>query len=240
MKTSFFKTIVALSLLVSACGKQNLFRKAEDPDPLEEASTLLEQNKPDEAIVILKNELDDNPENYPALSLLATATAQKYGIDTITMALKLASTSTTQLSDNQVVALYAILPEATAANVAGIAEADGYLAAVPVANRTKSDFFRLSLLDLSTMVIRTKFYDKNADGKLDTNELLAMGTTDAAAILQTLAGAIINAAQGQGVDTENAAKVNEAMKGIQDKINAAPGTTQEEKLKNYLATQRQA
>ena len=241
----YFKQIASLIVLLkvfTACGKQNLFRSAEDSDPLEEAATLLEEDKADDAIELLKDELEDNPENYSAMSLLSTAISQKWGIDTITMALNLSKSQQTSqgqaLASNEVVRLYAILPPATDDTIAGVTEAQGWLQAIPSASRNKSDFFRLSLLDLSAMVLRTKYFDSNSNGELEASELVNMSTTDASAIIQILVGAQANAAIGSAVDGQNAAKVAEAMGSIKEKIDSAEGATTEEKLKNYLATKQ--
>lgn len=239
MKTTIIASLVLASQLFLACGKQNLFRKAEDPDPLEEAATLLEQNKVDDAIQVLKDELEENPGNTQAMSLLSTAIAQKWGIDTITMALKLADSqqnAESQLAANEVVRLYAILPPATDEVINGVTEAQGWLQAIPQEARTKSDFFRLSLLNLTAMVLHTKQFDLNGNGQLETAELASMTTADASAIIQILIGAQTNAAIGAAAEGENAAKVAEAMAGIKSKIDQAEGATTEEKLKNYLAS----
>ncbi len=229
--------IILAATTVIACSS-NTFSSLDAADPAEQAVVEMEKGKPQKAIDLLEKNLRDDPDNYQWISLLSAAYAQKFGIDTLSFAERLATGTAFDGSANAITAMYSILPDATDDNIAGITYANDLLLTIPEADRTEADHFKLALLSMAEMSIRTKKYDTNGDGVLSAEELLAMGSGDATAIL----GALLNSAEAlafanaNGVNSEQAA---EAITQIQSEIASQPGANDEEKLRNYLASQGQ-
>lgn len=238
MLNKFFnKAVVIASLLHlnSACST-NTFSAADEPDPGEAAVVAMEDGKPQKAIELLEKKLRNDTDNYRLISILSAAYAQKHGVDTLSFAEKLATGTALDGSANAITAMYSILPEATDDNIDGIHHANQLLVGIPVDSRTEADNFKLALLSMAETSLRTKKYDINGDGILSPEELLAMNGSDATAILSALLNseAALAVANANGVNSEQAA---EAISQIQDAIASSPGANDEEKLKNYLASQ---
>lgn len=226
-------------LLHTACGK-NLLATVEKEDVAEDATIALEKNNPDQAISNLKEALEDDPDNYQLISLLSAATAQKYGIDALSMALEMASSQTGEGNQsgtegsNSITALFAVVPEASKTNIDGINEAISIMMSIPAASRTKADNFYLSLMSTAALALQTKKFDKDGDGLISPVELLDLSDDDAVGIIESLLNAESALANGILEESGNSKASAEQISQIRTQIDAQEGATTADKLRNYL------
>jgi hypothetical protein len=228
------KTICILLAFMSSCGA-NPFKSYETKDPAEDATVALEQGHPDKAIDILTSALRDEPENWQYVSILALAYAERAGIDALTLAQNMASTSSGGgSSTNGVTSLFAILPVASDANISDVDQAVSLMISIPTASMTTADILKLAMFQTAALTLRTKKYDLNGDGVVSAAEILAMSVGDASTILSQLSGAAAAFAGGSSTSETDAAAAAQ-ISAIQTSISSCPGADQETQLKNYLS-----
>lgn len=236
-------TCMIMTLTLSlGCSDKSIFKAADKHDVGDDAAVWMEKGRPAKAIEILRDALDDEPDDYRLRSLLSAAIAQLYGIDAIGLALKMAENQAKKASEepadgassnNAIVALFAVLPDATAANIAGLEEAITELTKIPDESRTKADYFKLSMLHTSLLGLRTKKFDKDGDGQVSPVEILSMSDDDAIGIISSLIAG--QAAFSAGSSTgEGSAAAGAQIGAIQAEIDKQDGATSGERLKNYL------
>ena len=219
---------------MSSCGA-NPFKSYETKDPAEDATVALEQGHPDKAIDILTSALRDEPENWQYVSILALAYAERAGIDALTLAQNMASTSSGGgSSTNGVTSLFAILPVASDANISDVDQAVSLMISIPTASMTTADILKLAMFQTAALTLRTKKYDLNGDGVVSAAEILAMSVGDASTILSQLSGAAAAFAGGSSTSETDAAAAAQ-ISAIQTSISSCPGADQETQLKNYLS-----
>lgn len=230
----WYALIMAHLVFATACGS-NVFKPIEKKDAAEDATILLEKGKADDAISILTSALEDDPSNYQLTSLLSAAYAQKHGIDTISLALKMGTSSSESSGSqtNELTALFSVLPDASDENFTGLQTAIDLLLSIPEDSRTKADNFKLTMLLTSVTALRTKAFDKDGDGQVSPVEMLTLSEEDALAILSNLDTA---AAVLAGVDTSSAgtAAAATSITALQEKIASQPGDSNAERLQAYL------
>ncbi len=236
MRTPRINTIVLLSLVLLGACRSNVFTPVDKPDPAEAAASYLDQHKPDEAISVLTDAMKDEPNNYQLISLMASAKAQKAGVDTFDIAVKLATEGVS--GDNGLTAMFGLLPAATAANRQLMLEAVTLLNSIPEAERKDADNFKSTLYNASFTALQAKFFDADGDGKFTAEELENLDDASAEAILNSLNDAAGSAAIVQGAEANGVAA--DKVKQIQSAIDQEPGATVSEKLKNYLAASGQS
>jgi len=237
-------TVCILACSLTGCGV-NLLKSTEKKDAAEDATLALERQDPATAIHILNSALhkdpvdnrdgtidytaDDDPE---LLSILSTAYAQRADIDLLEFADQ-AQTNATATGSN-LTSLYAIMPAADADHLDDIDYSVGCVLTIPVDQHLPGDEFKMGIYQLAKMVLNTKALDKNGDGILEPDELLDLSDTSATGLLANLAAVaqVLSAAGQTDATTQVAA---EAIQQYQAQIDAAPGATPEEKLRNYLA-----
>lgn len=233
---------LSLGLAGNACNN-NVFEAVDKGNPAEKASAYLDQGKSDEAISVLNNALQDEPENWQLVSLLASAKAQKAGLDTLDIAIRLAGGDDEESdsgdagaagSDNALTSLFVILPEVTTTNRGLMSECVSLLSDIPVASRTNSDNFKTTLFNAAYTAMQAKFLDGDGDGKFTVEELANLDDETAEQIINSLTTAENAASYYQSEtgasDAEAAAKVGE----INALIQAQEGNTTAEKIRNYL------
>lgn len=253
--------LIILTSFILGCGS-NVFKSLDEQDPDQEAIKALEDQDPDKAIRILNKALGsdieqivnesssselsarlgtaigDDAEKSQLVSLLSAAYAQKYGLDPLSIALKMADgggSDSSSESSNGITALFPVLPDATQENIDGIDKALGILQAISELRFTKADFYKQSILFSASMALHTKLLDADGDGKISAAEAIAMSTDDAATVLSQLAGAA-SSMTGADMDSETIAAVAGQLGDLQSQIAAQEGATDEEKLQNYLAS----
>lgn len=229
-----FGLSLGIAPLLSGCDA-NLFEAVEQQDPAERSLAYLDEGKPDEAIEVLQKALRDSPEDWTLVSLMASAKAQKAGVDTTDIAIKMA-TQEPASQGNDITALFTVLPSATEEVVTLLREAVGYISSIPDSERVPADNFKLSIFNTAYTALQAKFFDGNGDGKFTVEELQSLDEDTAVAILESLLNAENAAASYTAGDSTGAAaeKVGE----IRAKIDAEPGSSTADKLKSYLAKDR--
>lgn len=218
--------------LTSSCGP-NSYKSLEKKEPAEDATIALENNDAQKAIDILTSALSDDPTNQKYISILAMAYAQRAGVDPITLAMNMSNTSALAESNN-VTSLFSVMPVATEDTIADVDKAVELLISIPTADRKTYDTLKLAMFQTAAMTLRAKILDTNGDGILSTEELLAMSSKSAIAMITQIAAA---AGAFTGVDTSSATDkaAAEQITKIQAAIASEPGATDEAKLKSYLA-----
>jgi len=231
--------ILAILSLLSCfgCGP-NTFKSLEQEDPAEDATVALENNEPEKAIKILTDALEDEPNNEQYISILGLAYAQRAGVDPLTLAERMgssSSSSTSSSSSNGLTSMFSYMPDATDANIADVDLAISTLLRIPGANFKSYDILKLAIFQTAAMVLRAKALDTDGDGQLSTDEILAMSAESALAIITQLASAAATFSGGSenGVSSTTEAASQQITK-IQTAIDSSEGSDSAEKLKNYL------
>lgn len=222
----------ALATIASGCG-QSIFASLDEESTEDQIMGHLENDEPDKALAIIDAELAKTPDDDKLKSIKSAAIAQKYGVDTMSLALAVIKNQKEggSTSGNAVTTLLAALPEVNATAIAGVQQAVDILDSL--GQPTNSDNFKLTMLNMALLTMRLKLIDGDGTGTFTQAEIQNLTAEDAAAILNSLGGAVnaANAAAQAGVSTEVA---SEAIKKVQDQINAEPGADQDEKLRNFL------
>jgi hypothetical protein len=238
-------TIIILTLLVTGCG-DNLLKSAEEEEPAEDAVLELENNNPDKAIDILEAALANDPGNPKLLSILSYAYAARAGVEPLKLAANMTKTSSDSTdgsdnadsgSDGQLSLLFDVVPAATAAALSDIDRAvEILISEIAAEDRLPGDILKLALFQTASFVMHMKAVDLDGDGEIEIDELAAFSTSSATGILNQLASA---QSQLSGSDDETSQAAASALTKYQSQIDAQPGATNEEKLKNYLASMGQ-
>ncbi len=237
--SAFAKTSLLAALLLTGCGK-NMLASSEKADPAEDATLALEKGDEDKAIEILEEALADDPENPQFLSILALAHAQRAGVEPLAFAQRISSSSSTSSTSStpQVGGSYAVmfqaLPEATEPNLTDIDASVQILASIAADAHLPGDDFKLALYITASMFLHIKVLDTDGDGTLSVDELLNLSDANATGLLTQLLSAQ-SVLGGGDADDASIAKATAALAKYQDKIDAAEGATNEDKLRNYLA-----
>jgi len=242
-------TVLILACTLAGCGV-NLLKSTEKKDAAEDATLALERRDETTAIHILNSALhkdpvdnrdgtitytaDDDPE---LLSILSTAYAQRADIDLLEFADQ-AQTNATAIGSN-LTSLYAIMPVADADHLSDINYSVDCVLTIPTDQHLPGDEFKMGIYQLAKMVLSTKALDKNGDGVLEPDELLDMSDASATSLLANLS-AVAQVLAGTGQTDATAKAAAEAIQQYQSQIDATPGATPEEKLRNYLAQNPEA
>ena len=231
--------LICTLLVTVSCGK-NSFRTYEQADPMEDAAIAMEKNNPQKAMDILGPALAKDPNNYRMLGLMAAAVAQRWGIDTISIALKMATQNTTSSattatgqSTNQLTGLFSVLPPASDENISGVKLAIEYMNRIPATERTIADNFIMSMLQTALTVIQTKKFDKDGDGLISPLELLNLDDDSALDILESIIAAE-GALTGVVTGSSGSDSAGDNISTIRSEIDKQEGTTSSEKLRNFL------
>lgn len=224
--------IALLGSLSFSCGS-NVYQPVDKPKPADQAAAYMDEQKPDEAISVLNNALKSDPNNYQLISLLASAKAQKAGVDTLDIAIKLATEGVG--GDNALTAMFSILPAVDATNRALMLETVTLLGSIPVASRTNADNFKSTLFNAAFTALQAKFFDGDGDGKFSIDELSKLDDASADAIINSLFDAQNSAVLFDGAASNGVAA--EKVQAIKAQLDSQPGATNAEKIRNLLAAQ---
>lgn len=234
LSVGLFTLGLVLSSWLSGCDK-NIYEAVEKQDPAEKALAYLDEDKPGDAIEVLEEALRDTPEDWMLVSLMASAKAQKAGVDTTDIAIKMA-TQEGQGQGNDITSLFAVLPNASSEVVGLLREAVFYINSIPDDARVAADNFKLTIFNTAYTALQARFFDGDGDGKFTVEELQALDEESAVAILDSLLNAENAAASYTAGDSTGAAA--EKVASIRAKIDAEPGSSTADKLKSYLAHER--
>lgn len=176
------------------------------------------------------------------VSILSSAQAQLFGADPFSIALILATSSSSSSSltladngPNTLTKLFPILPKSTTANVRGLEIAITLLNSMTTTYRSKADEFKKAIFLTADVALITKGLDINGDGIISVEEALNLSEDAASALLSIIASAV-SSGQSSGQTGEKSAAITQSIAAIQDKINAQPGATMNDKLRNFLAS----
>lgn len=223
--------ISGLSMLFSC--RSNVFEPIDDAEPADRAAAYMDEQKPDEAISVLNAALKNDPDDYRLISLLASAKAQKAGIDTLDIAVKLATDGVS--GNNALTAMFSILPAVDASNRALMLEVVTLLGSIPQASRSNADNFKSTLFNAAFTALQAKFFDSDGDGQFTVDELSQLDDASADAIVNSLLDAQNSAVLFEGAESDGVAA--EKVQDIKAQLDAQPGATNAEKLRNLLASQ---
>ncbi|NRA64077.1 MAG: tetratricopeptide repeat protein [Pseudobacteriovorax sp.] len=222
--------IFGLAVSLWSCGT-NIYKQFDDQNPGELAAVALDEDNPDKAIKILDAALEDDPANYELVSLLASAKAQKAGVDTISLTLSLAENNG---SDNTIVSLFNSVPEPTATTISLMEECLTLMESIPSASALAADRFKQSMYYTALMTLRTKSIDLDGDGTLSADELGSLSVEAAAAIIANIVAAESSLNGYSSEDgTQDAAS---SVSSISSSISGQEGADEAEKLRNYLGS----
>lgn len=222
------------------CGT-NIFESFESPDPAEDATLAMERERPNDAIKILESALAKSPDNAQFLSILSAAYAQRAGVEALTLARHFldANSTGTQTSSgsnggsqNSLVSLFLFVPRATTDSVSDINYAVKLLNSDLGRGRwLAGDSFKFAIFQTAASVMSLKILDKNEDGKLSVTEIAALSS--GTAVLSQLGSSqtILSQNSGDLVSTKTA----ELLARYHSNIASSEGSTDDEKLKNYLS-----
>jgi hypothetical protein len=235
------KILTPLTFLIwgtlAGCG-DNLLKSQEKKEPAEDAVLELENDNPDKAISILETALQDDPGNPKLLSILSYAFAARAGVEPLKLISKMTSSGTSTesgaRSDSELLLLFGVVPEASTENLADIDRAVSILVSdIAADDRLPGDTLKLALFQTASLVMHMKAIDLDGDGEIEVEELASFSTASAGVLLSQLAAAqALMAADSDDATSQQAAK---SLAKYQAEIDAMPGATSEEKLKNYLA-----
>lgn len=235
-----FKWSYILVIMMTLCCGTNAFDEADKKEPGEKAAKYLEANKPQLAIDLLEPIVENDPGNFRLVALLAAAYAQKSGVETFSLIKNLIKKpdSTSTQTGGAIGAMFSALPEASAANIAGLAKAIATMSGIPPSFRKSADNFLLSLYISASVSLQAKAFDKDGDGKVSLEELQTLTEADAENLINSISSAadLAKAVANPNGDGAQSTGASEKLQGVYDKIQTQTGTTNSEKLKNYLAT----
>ena len=226
---------VLLLLFLMSCGSESLFSDTEEAEPNYAAARALELDEPDKAIEIMEKALESEPNNYNYISILASAKAQKAGVDLLTLVLKLAESDGSGTGSNEIELMFGILPKPSlqaGGNIEYLGAAISHMQSIPTSNKTPADIVKLTVFYTAMSALQTKIFDADGDGDLSTGELQNLTVAEAAAIIANIgnAAAAIGSYVGEGNEALAAEKIDE----IQNAINAEGGGNSADQLRNYL------
>ncbi len=179
--------------------------------------------------------------NY--VSILASAQAQLYQIDPLSIILKFikdgsgSSSSTTSSSSGELLKLFPVLPDATAANLQGASLAITLMNSYDASLLTAADKFKLAIFLTAYLALILKSLDVNNNGVIDAVEILNMSQTTAASFLGVLhqaATTFLESNSGSS-DTARSSQAGQKIADIESAIQASQGSTDTDKLKDYLS-----
>jgi hypothetical protein len=228
-------TILVTLLILGACGTNNLFKDAEKDDVAEDAAIELEKGEPEKAIKMIEKALQHAPNDYPLISLLSAAYAQRGGISIIDLASNMVDHADNgSESQNSITALWPLLPEPSVQNLSDVRKGVTLLRSIPSSQRTDADSFKLAVLSTALASMQLKAFDKNGDGTLSIQELSNLSGASADTILAALlgaSGALKNMSGVSGESTQTAARQIDA---IVSEVQSSPGSDNIERISNYF------
>jgi hypothetical protein len=223
-----------LLIALASCSSENLFSDVQEQDTAQEAITLLEQEKVDKAIILLEKELAKKPEDYQLWSILASAYAQKAGIDIIRIALALGTDDTNLTNTNPLLELWPALPVATGETIELVQTSMDILERIPTEQKIKADTFKETFIGMAGSSLMLKLLDVNQDGELSLEEIGGLSEELAVAVLGVLLQASLGAIDLMANDGEDSASAAQKVGDSYNNIQNQSGTSQSEKLSQYL------
>ncbi|MBM4252713.1 MAG: hypothetical protein FJ146_12130 [Deltaproteobacteria bacterium] len=248
-KLSRQATAAAMMITLAGCG-QSIFSGLRKIDPAAEACRELENDDPNAAISILTSALEGSPGNAQYLSILATAYAQRAGVDPLYLALNMGTDSSSSNSSSLALAssgssssftaMFSLLPSPTQTVLDDIDLAVSILTdQIDATSRQPGDLFKGAIFMTASMVLHVKKLDTSGDGTLTASDLASMTEEDALAILGNLSAAITllgTSGSDDGGGQAAAAAAASQLEAFSSQITSSSGSTDSEKLRTYLSS----
>ncbi|MEN9825669.1 MAG: hypothetical protein RI953_1414 [Pseudomonadota bacterium] len=217
------------AFLISACGSGNVFSGVVKRSDSDKAQAALESGDYDSAIDSLNAYLKDHPDDASARSMLANAYLKKSGVDLLKIGTSISSGTQGQSNWSTI---SGALPSGTSENVANVQAAVAALSSIPAEQRTDEQNYQLAVAQTTLAVTVAKKVAGDGSGQLTTEKIDQMSDTDALTIYNALKGSK-DATGAMTTPDSSLSKVN----SITDGIDSQSGTTEAERLRNYLKTQ---
>lgn len=222
------------AVLTSGCGS-NVFASSDPGDPAEDALIAMENDNPDRAISILEYALATDAGSALYLSLLSAAYAQRAGIEPIQFARDMATIGGSTSTSSGLLAAFSILPPATINALNDIDHAVTILTDLGAERFLSGDPLKLGVYQSAAFLLHSKALDRNLDGVISPEEAANLNDTSASGLLQQMKAAQATLAS-QANSNPSAGKAATALENFESNIDAQTGATQEERLRNYLAS----
>lgn len=227
---SVLVSTLMVSQFVTACGSGNVFSNVVKRSDSEKAQAALESGDVDSAIDYLNSYLKDHPEDASAKSMLANAYLKKSGVDLLKIGTSISSGSQTQSNWG---AVSSALPAGTPENIANVHAAVEALSQIPATQRTDEQNYQLAVAQTTLAITVAKKVAGDSTGQLSNEKIDQMSDTDAATIYNALKGSS-DASNAMSTPDSGLSKVG----SITGAIDSQSGSTEAERLRNYLKTQR--
>lgn len=221
-------SVSSAQVLVS-CGSGNVFEKVVKRSDSEKAQAALESGDVDTAISTLEEYLKKNPNDGAARSMLANAYLKKSGVDLLKIG---SSVSAGADGKSDWSAVSGALPSGTAANVTNMQAAVDALKSIPAAQRTDEQNYQLAIAQTTLAVTVAKKASGDDSGQLTDDKVDQMSDSDALTIYNALQGSK-EASGAMQTQNDGLSKVGT----FADKVDQQPGSTPEERLRNFLKSQ---
>jgi hypothetical protein len=221
--------VVGSGEVLVACGSGNVFEKAVKRSDSEKAQAALESGDVDSAISTLEAYLKNNPNDAAARSMLANAYLKKSGVDLLKIGNSVSAGSDGK-SDWSAVS--SVLPSGTESNVANMQAAVDALKSIPASQRTDEQNYQLAIAQTTLAITVAKKASGGDSGQLSDDKVDQMSDSDALTIY--------NALQGSKEASGAMQSPNDGLSTIgtfADKVDQQPGSTPEERLRNFLKSQ---
>lgn len=170
------------------------------------------------------------------VSILSSAYATIYKIDSFDLALALANTSPNN-NASPITLLFPVLPEATNANINGVKGANLILDSIGSSNFTTADYFKKSLFLTASVSLTFKQLDTNGNQEIDPEELLNIDGDFSDKILSLLlqAGSSVSNSGTEESD-EKASVISEKISAIHAEILSSDGGDDSAKIQSYISS----
>ena len=176
-------------------------------------------------------------ETAEQISILSAAHSQKHGIDPFDIALKLATTQSSESQSSAIMILYPALPDATDENKRGLGEAIAILNSLSPEHLSSADQFKLSILSMANMSLTTKALDTSpTDGKLSAEEIFTLSNQDAETIVDLILTAAeaslssLSSESGESTEVNSSTVINE----LKSRLESSEGTSTSEQVQNFM------
>lgn len=234
---TFGKTLTGLLIVASAtplsmagCG-DNLFSSLASRDDKDKGKNAFQNGDYSAAIDYLNTYLASHPEDTQARSMLATAYMKKVGLDEISIASSISSSS----SGGDWASIVTLMPDGSAENVAALKAARDTLSAIPQESRTPEQNYQLAIASsaLAVTVIKDTLCDASGT-YTPTDEKIASITAADADIIVSSMSTTATAAAATGSSNTGLTK----LAGVNTQIEGMSGDTNLAKLQNFLTSKR--
>jgi hypothetical protein len=216
---------------ITACGSGNVFSNAVKRSDTDKAQAALENGDTDSAISSLNEHLKKNPNDTSARSMLANAYLKKSGVDLLKIGSSISAGSAASQSDWSAVS--GALPSGTADNIANVQAAVQTLSSIPADQRSDEQNYQLAIAQTTLAVTVAKKAAGDSTGQLTEEKIDQISDSDALTIYNALKGSK-DATESMSNPDSGLSKVG----SIADGIDSQSGTTEAERLRNFLKTKR--